>query len=209
MSLIDDMRRAQETTSRGRPRTPAPRDGTSRIEKFRDTGSLDLTALTGSKPGGRPLGPRQVAREGSNIPYNENSASALPGMRSRWGAPRSVPQFSGPVTGLAKGSLLDKWDAKGNIGGSETTTYAQDQAQDQAQGRAQAKSRASGYDPGFDYTGVEGSGDFKDALAMGAGSQDLVQPALIASAANRMQDEAALEEQRRMDEELYGVNING
>jgi len=150
---------------------------------------------------GRPLSTIRVAPNSFSAPKPEGETR--PGTGAFAG--RSISALGGG------NSLLDRWDAGGSLTGGKsigrpTPSPMPSPASGSVTGQASARRPAFGYDPsitGEDYSGL------KDAVAMGAGNPELMQPALIASTANRMQDETELEAQRRMDEELYGVTFNG
>lgn len=147
---------------------------------------------------GRPMSTSRV---------NANSFSAP---KPEGGTRQGTGIFAGRnISALGGGnSLLDRWDAGGSLtGGKSIGRPTPSPAFGSTAGVVAATRRpTAGYDPSL--TG-EDYGGLKDALAMGGGSPDLMQPALIAATANRTQDETELEAQRRMDEELYGVSLNG
>lgn len=165
---------------------------------------------------GRPL---------SKIRMAPNSFSA---QRPEGGTRQGTGIFAGrSISALGGNSLLDRWDASGSLTGGKslrgrrdasgslaggkgtgrpTASTAARPAFGSAAGQAAALRPAFGYDPSV--TG-EDYGGFGDALAMGGGSPDLMQPALIANMANNAQDAYEFEQQRLMDGDLEGANSNG
>lgn len=94
MGLKDKFARAQLAQQN---MTRAPKRGGVAISPRSFSAPVD-----GSAPEGRPASSFREA----TVPQTASVAGL-------WGAPRRVSQFQGEVTGLAKGSLLDRWGAGG------------------------------------------------------------------------------------------------
>ena len=94
MGLKDKFARAQLAQQN---MTRAPKRGGVAISPRSFSAPVD-----GSAPEGRPASS-----------FREATVPQTASVTGLWGAPRRVSQFQGEVTGLAKGSLLDRWGAGG------------------------------------------------------------------------------------------------
>lgn len=105
MGLKDKFARAQLAQQN---MTRAPKRGGVSISPRSFSAPVD-----GSAPEGRPASSFREA----TVPQTASVAGL-------WGAPRRVPQFQGEVTGLAKGSLLDRWGPGGLHSGAAAARRA-------------------------------------------------------------------------------------
>jgi hypothetical protein len=105
MGLKDKFARAQLAQQN---MTRAPKRGGVSISPRSFSAPVD-----GSAPEGRPASSFREA----TVPQTASVAGL-------WGAPRRVSQFQGEVTGLAKGSLLDRWGPGGLYSGAAAARRA-------------------------------------------------------------------------------------